>query len=404
MRAGSRSFVTTLTALTALTALGCGEAEAPLDTSGLGCVHVAGAARTDCAAAARAQRAQRPALSDPADLVIQRATARREGGSLVVGVELAGPFRSEIDQNLYLLAGAAGSPPSTYRITADEGYLDDVGYPVRGQIDLPHGNDVRVGVMAPAVSAYTPQVYLEDPVYAHAVGADTGVTTEVEGRSLTVRVPLDRYYQARRLPTPARWSVTVATARDYVGFVDQASVLDVEDGASQWRAPRQIEPASYPALDLESHALKGASVEERGGRTEIALETAAPIADWAQTNLHFFLLPVPVYKAAFALPDPSKTQNLPCKWSYYCGVYSPGRVFCKASRGSDFRFDDGYAAREELDPPDGVSFRAEPGRYVLSLEPHAAKAARAGRAAFAVVASIGRDGFPPTTWFGLPPP
>lgn len=376
----------------------------PAQDFGLGCIDDVRAARTDCGVAVARQRTNRPALSDPADLRIERATAKRVGQMLVLGVELAGPFLSEVDQNVYVFAGAAGSTPSMYRLTGDDAYLSDVGYPVRGALELPHGYDVRVGVMAPQVSGYTPQVYLEDPVYARAVGADTGIAQHVDGRLLTITIPLGRYYNDRRMRAPERWSITVATARDYVGFVDQASVLDVGDGETKQAAPRQLPAAIYPALDLDAHVFRGASIEARDGGSDIVLETAAPIADWAQTNLHFFFVPVPPYTAAFNLPDPSRTASLPYKWSYYCGVYAPSRVFCKASLGSDFTFDEGYAARTALEAPEGVELRAEPGRYVLSLGPRIARTARAGRPAFAVIVSIGRDGFPPTTWLGLPTP
>lgn len=401
----SRTRLTVLRSLCVLAlSASCARNETPAQDFGLSCIDDVRVERTDCGEAVARQRTNRPALSDPADLKIERATAKRLGHMLVLGVELAGPFLSEVDQNVYVFAGAAGSAPSVYRLTGDDAYLSDVGYPVLGSLELPHGYDVRVGVMAPQVSGYTPQVYLEDPVYAHAVGADAGIAQQVDGRLLTITIPLGRHYDERRKPAPERWSVTVATARDYVGFVDQASVLDVGDGETKQAALRQRPAAIYPALNLDAHVFRSASIEAREGGSEIVLETAAPITDWAQTNIHFFFVPVPPYNATFKLPDPSKTASLPYKWSYYCGVYSPRRVFCKASLGSDFTFDKGYAARTALDAPEGVEFRAEPGRYVLSLDPRIARAARAGRPAFAVIVSIGRDGFPPTTWLGLPTP
>lgn len=390
-------------ALLACGVAGCSAPEMPEDRAGFPCVFDLRQRVTSCAEAAAAHEVARPSLSHPGDLVIEAARARREGGSLLVEVDLAGGFRSEIDQNVHVFVGAAGSAHTRYALSSDDAYAAEVGYPVRGALDVPHGQDVRVGVMAPGPSGYSPQVYLRDPRFADAVGEGSGVVVAPAGKRLVVRVPLDRYYEKRGEAVPDRLAVTVATARDYVGFVDVRSIgLVAGDGGAAEASPRGAPPAEIPALDLDSHVPADVKIEATEGGIDVVVETRAPVRDWAQTNLHFLLFPIPVYKASFDLHDPSKTRRLPSKWSLYCGVYSPGRVFCKPSLGRDFTFDDGYSDRAELPAPDGVTFRSEGARHTLSLSSRAARMARADRPTFAAVIAIGRDGAAPTTWTGLP--
>jgi len=262
--------------------------------------------------------------------------------------------------------------------------------------------------MAPVERPYSPQVYVSDPVHAEAVGPGAGVTLQTRGGEVHLEIPLDRYYAVKKAPAPERLGVTVATARDYVGFIDQISVRDLSPGSTKRETSRDLPPTAYPALDARSHHLERVALRAlrdlRGG-VSVELETSAPIADWAQTNLHFFFIPVPPYPATPPLHDPSKTRDLPFKWSYYCGVYSPRRLFCKASRGKDFTFDTAYAERDSLAAPAGVAFReVAPGRYALDLAASHLDTLRAGRATFALVVAAGRDGFGPTSWYGAGAP
>lgn len=212
---------------------------------------------------------------------------------------------------------------------------------------------------------------------------------------------LDEMYRRRQSAVPERVSLTVATARDYVGFVDQLSVAQVADGETKRAGPRAAEPVLYPTLDYDSHMLKGVSLGERGGSVRVEFETAAEIKDWAQTNLNFFFVPYPPAPGAPRPPDPSKTVLLPFAWSFYCGVYSPSRIFCKASGGADFSYDEGYAERSSLEGPKDVSFVALGGaRYALELGPESAGKMRGGAGAFALLVTIGRDGFGPTSAYG----
>lgn len=388
----------------ATVATACSSGDMPADRGGFTCVRDFRAPVTECADAVRTQLLDKPRLSNPGDLVIVGVKAWREGARLAVEVDLRGGFHSEIDQNIYLLIGGSGSPPARFALSADDAYAAEVGYPVRGKIDVPHGLDLRVGVMAPQSTGYSPQVYLKDTRYADAVGDGSGVILRTAGRHLTMSVPLDRYYGVRSQPVPETVAVTVATARDYVGFVHLRTVARVSaDGVRSSAEPAATDAASYPALDLDAHELRGMRLEARDNGTDIVFETKAPITDWAQTNLQVFLFPVEPYKAAFTLMDPAKTRELPFKWSYYCGVYSPTRVFCKASSGSDFTFDEGYSDRTALPMPEGVSFRSVGARHILSLTSRTLRAVLAGRPTFAAAVAIGRDGFAPTSWAGLPP-
>src|SRR6185369_3693951 len=144
-------------------------------------------------------------------------------------------------------------------------------------------------------------------------------------------------YQRKQTAVPQRLSFTVATARDYVGFIDVISVLDVSTGETKTGNAR-LQPPSGAPLAIE-------------------LESAAPINDWAQTNLHLFFVPVPNKNAGDVPADPSHLLTLPVRWSYYCAVYSPHRLFCKAPAREDFSYDTGYSNRSVLEQPRGVAFK-----------------------------------------------
>jgi hypothetical protein len=345
----------------------------------------------------------KPELTGAHELVLTALSAHRTPTHLVVDATLQGAFRNAQDQNLYLFLGEAGDGPRTpYALTADPQYAADLNYPVLLSLELPHRLDVRVGLMAPQPSGYTPQVYVKDPVHADAVGPAADVVQRVDGSRVHVEVPLERYYRLKGTPVPRALAVTVATARDYVGFIDQRTVTGLVEGASAEALPRLGEPPFlYPSLDLRSHRLKAVSISREGEATTVSLELAAPVMDWAQTNLQFFFVPLPPTRPRDALMDPSHAVALPYAWSGYCAVYSPRRVFCKASGGRDFTYDTAYAERASLEGPQGVRFREEGGaRYSLQL-PTASLAP--GPEGFGLLLAIGRDGFGPTSFYGKAP-
>jgi hypothetical protein len=380
--------------------LGCAERAPSGEPFGLDCVFDPRAPLTACPHLGDRQSLEPLTLSDSAELCIQALSAARSGDSLSLEVRLAGRFWNETDQNLYVFLGAAG-PASPYALSADPGFAAEVGYPVRGELLLPHGVDLRVGVMAPAERVYSPQVYLADPVHADAVGPGAIDAVRAEGSTVHLTIPLGRYYAKKNAPVPEHLGVTVASARDYVGFVDQRSVRDLPKGSAAAAGERDLPPIAYPLLDPAAHRFAELSLRPAGGGVSVELTMAAPITDWAQTNLHFFFVPTPPYPSSKPLPDPSKSRTLPYKWSYYCGVYSPRRIFCKASHGKDFTFDKAYAERASLSAPPGVSFRElGAGRYALEIGAEHADTLRAGRPSYALVVSAGRDGFGPTSWYG----
>lgn len=373
------------------------------DCRTLACVSRGGAATTRCADASTPQVIQRLPLSDARELVIEGLKVSRAGSSVSAEVTLKGSFWNETDQNLYVFVGRTppDAGPESYSLSADVRYAADLPYEVRNTVELPHSNDFRVGVMAPRGAAYTPQVYRGAAVYADAVGSDAHVGVETNQHLVRLSLPLDELYGRVQSAPPGRVSLTVATARDYVGFVDQLSVADLAEGESRQAARAGSEPTLYPAFDYNSHLLKSVTLIEGDGSARVEIETAAEIGDWAQTNLHFFFVPYPAGGGGTNPLDPSKTVPLPRRWSYYCSVYSPSRIFCKASGGDDFTYDEGYADRSSLEGPAGVRFRALGGaRYALELAPENVSELKAGADAFALLITAGRDGFGPTSAYG----
>jgi hypothetical protein len=368
----------------------------------LSCVSRGAGPPARCANDPAPQSLARLPLSDARELIIESFGVSRGESSVVLEVGLEGRFWNESDQNLYVFVGRTppAAAPARYSLSSDEGYVADLPYAVRGGVELPHSNDLRVGVMAPREAAYTPQIYAGDAVRADAVGRDANISMEVNGHLVRLTLPLDELYRRRQAGPPERVSLTLATARDYVGFVDQLSVNDVAVGETKRADRRAGGPTLYPMLDYDSHRPGSVTLGGEEGSVRVEIETASEIRDWAQTNLHFFFVPYPPDNNNPAPRDPSKTVALPYPWSYYCGVYSPSRLFCKASNGSDFTYDEGYAERATLQA-EGVRFRALGGaRYVLELAPENADRMRAGRDAFAVLVTAGRDGFGPTYAYG----
>lgn len=402
--APGRHLVTSLVLLPIASFLsGCTERAMPTDDHGLSCIFDFRVNETVCRGVPARSRVQDPPLSRTKELVLRAVSASRVDATLLLDIELEGRFRNAADQNIYVFIGASGHGSTRYALTADPKYFDDLSYPVRGAVEFPHGNDVRVGIMAPEPSNYTPQVYATDLVKADLVGIDAGIvqTTRADG-TLHFEIPLDRYYALKKQSIPERIAATVATARDYVGFVDQITTREIGSGEACRVTERPAPPMAYPDLDLGSHHFEAIKLVKRDGLFRVEIDTAAPIRDWGQTNAHVFFFPAPPFRSASPLADPSGQLRFPYKWSYYCGVYSPTRIFCKTSGGHDFTFDRAYAERDKLEAADGVRFRQEDGRkIVLELPADLERTWRAKQATFAVGVLLGRDGSGPTSWYGM---
>jgi hypothetical protein len=342
-------------------------------------------------------------LSDARELIIENVGVTRTAASVSFQVNLKGRFWNETDQNLYIFVGRIlpDGTQASYALSSDEQYFADLPYQVRSAISLPHSNDIRIGIMAPREAAYTPQIYINDAVHTDFVGREAHIRMELNEHSLRLELPLAEYYERKQMVVPERVSFTLATARDYVGFVDQISVMDVAAGETKNADQKRLAPTLYPTLNYDSHLFKSVTLEESGNSVKVVFEMSAEIQDWAQTNLHFYFVPYPPATAPASLYDPSKTIAMPAPWSFYCGVYSPTRVFCKASNGTDFIYDKGYAERAELAQPTGAQFRVlGTAKYALELTPAAVAKIKADRGAFALLLMAGRDGFGPTSIYG----
>ena len=373
------------------------------DCSRLSCTLQNGVAMIKCEN--QSQLLERPPSTDAQELTMEKVQVARDQSSVLISTTLKGRFWNETDQNLYVFVGqtSGGAAPVSYSLTADTQYLADVSYPIRNTIELPHANDIRIGVMAPGEVSYSPQIYITDAVKADVVGADAHVETNIRGNDVVLRLPLAEYYQRKQTAVPQRLSFTVATARDYVGFIDVISVLDVSSGETKTGNARLQPPSSYPVLNYDSHVVKSLTLTQPSGAPlAIELESAAPINDWAQTNLHLFFVPVPNKNAGDVPADPSHLLTLPVRWSYYCAVYSPHRLFCKAPAGEDFSYDTGYSNRSVLEQPRGVAFKELGGtKYAFSISPEVVQQIKQGENAFAVFVTAGRDGFGPSSCFGF---
>jgi hypothetical protein len=373
--------------------VGCSRA----DPYGLDCVLRATDTRVECPRVDRIT-SRRPSLSDPGELMIDGVRARRDAERIELTITLHGRFSNEADQNLYVFLGAAGGH-GRYALSADDEFLSDANYPIRGALALNGSPDLRLGLMAPAVAPHSPQLYRGDDDRTLLVGPDAHVVLEVVDHEVRCRLPLVEHYQAIGRPAPERLAITVATARDYVGFVDSRSIDALTVGAESSASAAAEPPARYPPLDLRSHELKAIALSRTPGGLQIELATAAPITDWAQTNLAFFLFAHPPARAPDRLLDPSHTTPMPYAWTSYCAVYSPSRIFCKRSSDGDFSYDLAYRERRALAAPAGVAFTLLGGaRYRLMLP-----VALAPAGDVALVVSAGRDGQGPTSWYGSPP-
>jgi hypothetical protein len=366
------------------------------------CVAPAGVASVECTDATTRQTIRKIRLTDPRELVIQEVAVTRDHDTARLRITLQGHFDNEQDQNIYVFIGEENAAGASYSLSSDTQYFKDVAYPVRNTIQFSHRNEIRLGVMSPEISNYTPQVYIHDPVYADLVGNLTNVRLVSSGNEVSLGIPLADYYQRLGKPVPGSVSFTVASARDYVGFIDEITVNNVAEKETKRETKKTEPPSLYPPLNYDSHIFKRVTIEHSTtGAARIRFTTNAEIQDWAQTDLHFFFVPYPLPPSVRGLSDPSHSLNLPVAWSYYCGVYSPNRIFCKASNGSDFTYDSGYAKRTELALPAGVTFQTlGNAEYSLELEPQIVSLFKGQNDQFALLMTAGRDGFAPTSAWG----
>jgi hypothetical protein len=384
-----------------VTTLSCNERAMPTDTFGLDCIFDTRTSVTNCADVSTRRKLDLPRLRDAKQLELRRVTALRSASTLTLDIELQGRFDNDIDQNVYVFVGARSTIPSAYALTSDPQYFADLSYPVRGSLALPHTTDVRVGIMAPVSRTYTPQVYLRDPVHADLVGADAGIVQQVQGHIVHLQIPIERYFVHKGSSLPDALSVTVATARDYVGFIDLMTVHDLTVGASKSVTERPDEPASYPIARCPISRLGGDCARRECRRDGCGSADGGADTRLGTNQPTLLLFPVPPSRSSTTLRDPSGALQLPYKWSYYCAVYSPHRIFCKPSKGIDFKFDTAYAERRALEAPEGVRFREIGGAtYRLEMPRQMETTLRAKRATFAVMVEVGRDGFGPTCWYG----
>jgi hypothetical protein len=164
---------------------------------------------------------------------------------------------------------------------------------------------------------------MKDPVYADLVGKVTNIRLNSSGNEVTLRIPVTDYYKSQGKSVPALLSFTIATARDYVGFIDQISVHNIRIDNTELNAKKTLSPSLYPPLNYDSHVVKRLTAERTSsGAVRIQFETAAEIQDWAQTDLHFFFVPYPAHKRGRGLFDPSHSLGLPFAWSYLCGLFA----------------------------------------------------------------------------------
>jgi len=341
-------------------------------------------------------------LTDPGELIIKDVVVSRDQYAADVRINLQGHFDNEQDQNIYIFIGEETAAMTSYSLSSDTQYFKDLSYPVRNTVEFSHRNEIRIGVMSPEISHYSPQVYMKDPVYADLVGKVTNIRLNSSGNEVMLRIPVTDYYKSQGKSVPALLSFTIATARDYVGFIDQITLHNLRLDNTELNAKKTLPPSLYPPLNYDSHVVKRLTAERASsGGVRIQFETAAEIQDWAQTDLHFFFIPYPAHKRGRGLFDPSHSLGLPFAWSYYCGVYSPNRIFCKASNGTDFTYDTGYAKRTELETPAGITFRAlGNARYSLEVDAPIVSIVKDHGEDFAILMTAGRDGFPPTSCVG----
>lgn len=369
----------------------------------LDCVFYRGSAGVQCASGASRHEIQRLPISDSSELYLENVEVIREGATAKINVKLKGSFWNDSDQNIYAFIGRPSTEGTgaSYSLSSDTQYFSDLSYPVRHAIQLSHSLDIRVGIMAPTQSQYTPQVYITDPVRADLVGSTSHVGVEVDEHVVRIQLPLDEFYGRRGTAVPPQINVTIATARDYVGFVDQITAPAVAIGETKAENRISVAPAVYPHLDYNSHIVKNLRLEQADGGLKVSLEMEQPIEDWAQTNLYFFFVPYPSDNLAAGLRDPSRRLYLPHAWSFYCGVYSPNRIVARTSNGTDFSYDVGYAERSTLEAPEGVRFRALGGAtYSLELSPETVEKLMSGKSGFSLLLTAGRDGFGPTSCYG----
>jgi hypothetical protein len=327
--------------------------------------------------------------------------ARTTGGTLDVSVQLRGGFVEAVDQNLYLFVGRApdASPGASWSLSDDPAFFEGLGYPIRAAVSLPGEPLRRIAILSPRIEAYSPQVYERSRGEASETGPGTPVTLASTGSVFEVTVDLPRLLGSSAAGDDPLW-LTVATARDYVGFVSDVSLPAVRRDGDEVSATPTSPAMHYPSLEPSSHQLVEASIARSGSSLDVAVRTLSPIRDWAQTNVTFYFFSLPAPRLAHPPRDASKSFDLPAGWSFYCAVYSPTRVFCRRADPTTWAYDDSYSERRQLEMPQGIRVDATGSDVRLSLDD--ATTGLAGRDV-AVMVMVGRDGFAPSFAYGARP-
>jgi hypothetical protein len=378
---------------------GCSRSPEPLASCPFRCVLRAGSAAVECAAPSASDRRWTPPSVPSESSEITRVAARNASGVLHVDVELRGGFVEAVDQNVYLFLGTTADARSgaSWSLSDDPAYFEGLGYPVRAAVTLPGEPARRIAILSPRVESYSPQVYERRRGDAAVTGPAAPLTLTQSGTSFEVAVDLSRLLGGTAAADDELW-VTVATARDYVGFISDATVDRVPSDGREVSATPTSPTMHYPRLEPRSHELTAVSVARGARKLEVDLRTLEPVRDWAQTNVGFYFFALPTPRLARRPRDASKSFELPAGWSYYCAVYSPVRVFCRRPDPTTWSYDESYSGRSRLDLPAGVHVDTVGGELRLGVD---AEAAGVGSGDVGVMVTVGRDGFAPTSVYGV---
>ncbi len=381
-------------------AAACDRSPAKLVACPFRCTLLEGATATTCPAPAVADVRWVPPSVPSEASEIERITARRASGALTVDVELGGGFVEAVDQNVYLFLGRAADARAgaSWALSEDPAFFENLGYEVRSRVTLPGDPLRRVALLSPRVKSYSPQIYESARGQAYVTGAAAPIALQSSGKSFHVSVELATLLGGSAAARDDLW-LTVATARDYVGFISEATIGRVTaDGTVASSAPTSPS-MRYPLLDPDGQKLAGVALARHGPSLDLVVRTVAPVHDWAQTNvnLYFFALPTPML--ASRPRDASKAFELPAGWAYYCAIYSPARVFCRRPPLDGWSYDDGYAERARLEVPPGVGVEIAGTEVRVSMDTTVTGVL--GHGDVGVVVTVGRDGFGPTTIYGI---
>lgn len=373
--------------------LACDRSPAKLQQCPYRCVLRDGAASAACPPPDPAEVRWTP-VSVPSDAsIIEQVSASHREGRLEVAIDLRGGFTDAVDQNLYIFFGrvADARAGESWSLSDDPAFFEDLGYPVRSSVPLPGPPLRRVAILSPKLEGYSPQIYEARRGQAAITGAAAPVTLENRGNTFRATVGLGQLLGAD--PNEDLW-VTVATARDYVGFISDATVARVAPGGASTAKPT-TEAMRYPSLNVDAQKLASVALARRGASLELALRTVAPITDWAQTNVSLYFTELPTPALSPRPRDASKHFDLPAGWSFYCAIYSPKRVFCRRPDPATWAYDESYAERPKLETPAGVAVDVNGADLRVTVD------ALAPGHDVGVVVEIGRDGFAPTTVYGV---